>query len=145
MPVLAYILASDAGLELWRVTWAFAVTCVVFVTSLKVALTASLRPLPPPLHDAGAWRAALSRFPDKERCLILCLVGRLGRWSLDTLLLLPCGNRLVLPAVCCWGRWLEAEERKEMTLVPLEKWIPTPYLHISMTATLTGKDMNYRF
>ena len=117
--VVVYVLASDLGLALWRVLWEFAGTWTalpdVFVTSLE-AVTASLLPVPPPLPDMGTWRAVLSWFClvtlKEDRCLMLCLDGRLGRWSCETLLMLPCEGRLVLPAACCWGRWLDAEERQ---------------------------------
>lgn len=67
----------------------------------REGVTASLLPVPPPLPEAGTWRGALSRFAlvtDMDRCLDLA--GRLGRWSWETLLLLACGDRLVL-TVCC--------------------------------------------
>lgn len=102
---LTYVLASDRRLKLWRVMRVFEVTWLelpdVLGTSLE-AVTASLLPVPPPLPEAGTWRGVLSRFAlvtDNDRCLDL--VGRLGRWSWETLLLLPCEDRLVLPNVCC--------------------------------------------
>lgn len=74
----------------------------VLGTSLE-GVTASLLPVPPPLPE-GFWRGILSRFAlvtGKDRCLILCLMGRLGRWSWETLLVLPWRDWLVLATVCC--------------------------------------------
>lgn len=94
--VLAYVVASDLGLALWRVTWLLVVKrtspLVTLGTSLDTTVTASLLPVPPSLPKAGGWRGVLSRFAlvtDADRCLMLCLLGRDGRCSWETLLV-PC-------------------------------------------------------
>lgn len=120
---LVYALVSVLRLALWWVMWVFEVTWWALIDVLGTSLegvTASLLPVPPPLPE-GFWRGILSRFAlvtGKDRCLILCLMGRLGRWSWETLLVLPWRDWLVFATVCCWLRWLEAEKRRDVTSVP---------------------------
>lgn len=74
-------------LVLWRALWVFAVTWKAPIDVLGTSLetvTASLLPVPPPLPEVGTWRGALSRFSlvtAQDRCLMPCLLGRLGKWS----------------------------------------------------------------
>lgn len=93
------ILASGRRLALWllvfEVTWWDLPD--VLGTSLEAVITALL-PVPPPLPVARTWRGVLARLAlVADGCLDL--VGRLGRWSVDTLLLLP--STLLLPPASC--------------------------------------------
>lgn len=112
LEALAYVPVSDLGLA--RVMWVFA------ATSLEAEMMASLLPVPPSLPDPVTWCDLMK---DEDRCLTPYLLGKLGRWTWTTLLLLlPYEDRLDLPSVCCWGRWLDAEERVTVILACISHW-----------------------